>query len=297
MVYQKALALDADIYHFHDPELLPYGLKLKKRGKKVIFDSHEFVPGSIYEKVYIPKAIRKVIKAGYEAYQNHVCKQLNAVITVTPSVTEYFQYKGCRVTEICNYPILQAFGGLPDYSSRTIVFAGGISPQWNHDHIIDSLSQIDDVKYLLCGGTSESYLSFLQEKPCWEKVDYLGKLPFEQVSNVLQGAAAGMSLLTPGANTDWENGTMGNTKIFEEMMASLPIICTNFVRWKEFVEKYDCGICVDPGDSNKIADAIKYLIDQPEEAKRMGENARRAVKEEFNWEIELDKLLQLYREL
>ena len=40
-VYQAARALDADIYHFHDPELLPYGLKLKKAGKKVIFDSHE----------------------------------------------------------------------------------------------------------------------------------------------------------------------------------------------------------------------------------------------------------------
>ena len=39
-VYAAAKALDADIYHFHDPELLPYGLKLKKAGKKVIFDSH-----------------------------------------------------------------------------------------------------------------------------------------------------------------------------------------------------------------------------------------------------------------
>ena len=40
-VYQKALEVDADIYEFHDPELLPYGLKLDRRGKRVIFDSHE----------------------------------------------------------------------------------------------------------------------------------------------------------------------------------------------------------------------------------------------------------------
>lgn len=39
--YKKALEVDADIYHLHDPELLGYGLKLKRRGKKVTFDSHE----------------------------------------------------------------------------------------------------------------------------------------------------------------------------------------------------------------------------------------------------------------
>lgn len=32
-IYRKALEIDADIYHFHDPELLPYALKLKKKRK------------------------------------------------------------------------------------------------------------------------------------------------------------------------------------------------------------------------------------------------------------------------
>src|SRR5699024_2888763 len=42
-VYSQALSLDADVYHVHDPELLPCALKLKRKGKIVVFDSHEDV--------------------------------------------------------------------------------------------------------------------------------------------------------------------------------------------------------------------------------------------------------------
>ena len=80
-------------------------------------------------------------------------------------------------------------------------------------------------------------------------------------------------------------------------MAGLPIICTNFVLWKEFVERYHCGICVDSANVDEIADAIRYLLDHPDEARQMGENGRCAVKEEFNWGVEEKKLLSLYEEV
>ena len=106
-----------------------------------------------------------------------------------------------------------------------------------------------------------------------------------------------MALLQPGRNTDWHKGTIGNTKIFEEMMAQLPVICTDFDLWRGFVDTYQCGICVDPSNADQVAEAIRYLLDNPDEAKRMGENGRCAIREEFNWGVEEQKLLALYQEI
>jgi len=140
-------------------------------------------------------------------------------------------------------------------------------------------------------------LAQLKAYPAWVQVDYLGKIPHAKVADELAASIAGMALLQPGRNTDWKNGTIGNTKIFEEMMAGLPVICTDFVLWKEFVDRYHCGICVKPDDAEQISAAIRYLLDHPEEARQMGENGRRAVKEEFNWSVEEKKLLALYEDI
>lgn len=296
-LYQKALEIDADVYHAHDPELLPVLMKLKKRGKCTIFDSHENTIATIDERTYLPKPVRKVASLLYTKYQTHTCRKMDAIVTATPNITELFQNMGCkRVIDLCNFPLLDSFN-LPDYRSRTLAFAGGINRQWNHERIIDAMETVDNVQYKLCGFADASYLETLKTRSAWEKVDFLGSLPFEQVAETLRQSAVGMALLTPGGNTDWENGNMANTKIFEEMMAGLPVICTNFKRWKQFIEKYDCGICVDPGDVDQISAAITELINDPAKAERMGRNSRKAVEAEFNWGHEAEKLIHLYREL
>jgi glycosyltransferase involved in cell wall biosynthesis len=85
--------------------------------------------------------------------------------------------------------------------------------------------------------------------------------------------------------------------MFEYMAAGLPVIASNFPLWKEIIEGNHCGIYVNPLKPKEIAKAIEYLIKHPKEAKRMGENGRKAVLEKYNWENESKKLLKIYEEL
>ena len=296
-VYKAALQVDADIYHFHDPELLPYGLKLKKKGRKVIFDSHEHTAGTILEKQWIPKILRRMVFDLFSKYQRFVCRRLDAVIAATPNVTEYFKNINPATYQVTNYPIISQEGLQPDFSAKRVAYAGGISSQWNHINVLKALEQLPDCRYCLCGAFEGDYGQKLKQMPAWKQVDFLGRIPHQQVAKELAYCSVGLALLTPGNNTDWHNGTMSNTKIFEEMMAGLPVVCTNFVRWKEFVERYHCGICVDPENIDEITAAIRYLLDNPEEARKMGENGRRAVRKEFNWGIEEKELLALYEDI
>lgn len=296
-VYEAARALNADIYHLHDPELLPYGLKLKKRGKKVIFDSHENTLDQIREKLWIPNFVRTLFYHVFRWYQKYICRQLDAIISVSPHICEHFAEFHPRVTMVTNYPECKMAPLFPTMSSRKLCFAGGISPQWNHHIIVRALEKISDARYVLMGNSNKTYMDQLTTLPGWEYVDFRGKVPHEQVASILAECSVGVALVSYSYNTGMRRGTLGNTKIYEQMMAGLPVICTDFDLWREMVEKYHCGICVNPQNVEEIASAITYLLDHPEEAKQMGENGRRAVKEEFNWGVEEKKLLALYEDV
>ena len=57
-VLRRATELDGDVYHFHDPELIPVGLVLRLRGKRVIYDVHEDLPRDVLDKAWIPGPLR-----------------------------------------------------------------------------------------------------------------------------------------------------------------------------------------------------------------------------------------------
>ena len=81
------------------------------------------------------------------------------------------------------------------------------------------------------------------------------------------------------------------------MAAGLPVIVSDFPNIKEFIEKYQCGIAVDPNNHREISKAINALLQDPEYAMELGLNGRKAVLKKFRWEMEFKKISNLYNQI
>jgi len=291
-----ALEVDAEIYHFHDPDLLPMMNKIKRLGKKVIFDSHENIPKQILDKAWIPSPIRKLVAWLYEIYEKTSVSKASAAISVTPMIVERFLNFQKNTYLVTNYPILSLEPPKLDNSMRTIGFAGGVTSQYNHDVVIEAIEQIEKVTYLVAGRGGNEYIERLMRYRGWNKVEYLGQIsPFQVTPRIYQLSSVGICLHM--ATQAEDQGSLGVIKLFEMMECGLPVVCTDYPLWEDIIEKYDCGICVDPRDVVAVRDAIQYLLDNPDRAAEIGNNGRKAVELEYNWGSQEKILLNLYSKL
>jgi glycosyltransferase involved in cell wall biosynthesis len=61
----------------------------------------------------------------------------------------------------------------------------------------------------------------------------------------------------------------------------------------DYIIDGETGILVDPGDIQAMRDAIQYLLANPNEAKRLGENARQRILDKLNLETYVKNIVDL----
>lgn len=292
-VYKKALELDADIYHFHDPEMIPTGLKLKKAGKKVIFDSHEDFASDLLTKNYIPMLLRHILSATFKVYDTWACKKFDTIVTATPAIGKLYSDRECKIAVINNFPIIDELSVPKVEREKITCFVGAQTPIRGLVELVNAIEKVDGKLYLAGPISSNEFKDELKSLPGWEKVVDLGILPRNEVADVLAKSSVGLVTYLPAPN----HIDAQPNKLFEYMSVGLPVIASNFPLWKEIVEDNDCGLCVNPENPEEIADAIKFFFDNPGEVTRMGENGKKAVKDIYNWGVEEKKLVNLYERL
>jgi len=298
--FRLAYEEGAAVYHFHDPELLFVGvfLKLFTNGS-VIYDVHEDVPQQMLNKHWIPDPLRRPIAAIFNVVEKLMARLLDAVVVATEGIGEKFA--GLNPIIIHNYPDLRMLPSpsqIPqDEKENVMVYIGGISRIRGAFEMVSAfeiLNHSHNARLDLIGRFEPSSLqSELLQMPASMHVRFLGWLAWADAWKRAQNAMAGIVLFHPAPN----HARSLPNKLFEYMAAKLPIVTSNFPLWKDIIDGNHCGLVVDPLDSKEIAEAIEYLIIHPEEARRMGENGRRAVVEKYNWLREGENLLRLYEEL
>lgn len=297
-VYKKALLLNADVYHLHDPELIPTGLKLKKKGFKVIFDAHEDLPKQLKSKPYLNPILRKLLPTIFDVYERFALKKFDALVGATPSITEKLAKINPNSYNINNYPILGELNiaSSSDWNAKLneVCYLGGIAEIRGIKEVIASLTDAPLARLNLAGRFSEAHVeNDVKTWDAWQQVNQLGFIDRKEAAEVLARSKAGIVTFHAYPN----HIDAQPNKMFEYMSAGVPIITSNFPMWKEVVEGNQCGICVDPLDNKAIASAINYIIENKEEAQKMGENGLRAVNEKYNWAAEEKTLFMMYKEV
>ncbi|MCO4293652.1 glycosyltransferase family 4 protein [Solitalea sp. MAHUQ-68] len=293
-IYSKALKLNSDLYHIHDPELLIVGWLLARKGKRVIYDVHEDLPRQVLAKAYIPSVMKRPLSFLVEGYEGILSKKMTGIVTVTPLIKERYHKLNKNVIEVRNYPIMTEGIKHNDWNKKkqVLCYIGGISEVRGIKQMVQAMKFTNGLRLNL-GGVfeSDSLRNEVIAYEGWSKVNELSFLDRINVVKVLDESKIGLVTLQPTINYI----DSLPVKMFEYMLAGIPVIASKFPLWQSIIDEHNCGICVDPTNPEEIAAAINYLMKNDNEAREMGERGRRAVLEHYTWLNEEQKMIESYK--
>lgn len=306
-IYRVARRYSVDVYHMHDPELMPVGLLLKKtKTAAVIYDIHEDLAGLVQNRSWlrVPRFLRKTLARFAIWFEAFHIRYFSAVVAADPEIGLRYQAWNPRIAVAQNFPMISEFdGNTPQAESGTdrkpglVVNLGGISTNRSIREIVQAMHLVSgqvNARLILCGNNPEGALEEeIRQMPGWAQVDFRGRLRRFDALNLLKKASVALVLYSPVPN----HYNVNSNRFYESLCAGIPVITSDFPRWREMVEGIGCGLVVNPTDPQAIADALIYLLTHPAEATGMGARGRQAVLEMYSWEQEQQKLLQLYDDI
>ena len=303
--YKKAKQQKADLYHFHDPEFLPWAISLKLSGRKVVYDIHENHLSTIMNRDYLPKILRYIFYGIYWLLQKIGLTLFDGIVIV---VKEHMNFcPKSKTILLPNYPELKVFEGLHLRDSKrgkdnvmNCLYLGGMTRIRGIYELIKAMILLNEkrVRYRLnlIGPISEDPLEqfVMENSRQYDFIIYHGRFERKKALELASHNDIGIITVYPIKNYM----ISAPIKLFEYLALGLGVVASDFPKWHKILKDVDYVEYVDPQDINSIADGIERLANKMKGTPPdFREKMRALVFKDYSWESVEGRLFELYERI
>ena len=188
-----------------------------------------------------------------------------------------------------------------DAPENYIIYFGAIQQWQGVDVLLKAMALLrdyEDLKLLICLSVKEKafkpFRKLLQKLELEDRVIIKEKLPREELHNYVHFAKASIAPLKACDR----NITQGCSplKVMESMACGTTVIASDLPVVREILSEEE-GILVEPNRELDLARCIRYALDEPDVRKELSDKALEKIRENFTWQIQLQKLNHIYNQL
>lgn len=307
MLYRMAKAENADVYHCNEVDSWFIGVLLKiLHGKRCVFDVHEHYP-STFAQSRFPVWLQPIVAFTVKLVFRCLTPFTDRIVLAKRSVSDDFHLAADKKVLVQNYTPLSGlnFSTNEVHSGEktiyTLVHLGLFSKTRGWPQILDAMAAMKhhNLQLLVIGeindGSRPEFEQQVKELGLSNRVRIMDWMPFEQAFTYLLEADIGIIGFQPGV---LNHVYAMPHKMFDYMAAGLAVLLPDFaVEVAPIVTKSGCGLLIDSADHHDIAAKLDCMLDHPDSIRLMGIKGKEAVKSRYNWEREVNKLIEMYNGL
>ncbi len=278
--------------------LLSCHLVARLRGKRLVYDSHEFF-------TEVPELQGRVVRKVWLAIERRILPRLHTAITVNDSIARAYgeRYPGLVMHVVRNIPMQRDLGPLPTRAELdlppdrfVLVLQGsGINVQRGGEEAVLAMKELPEALLLLIGGGDAWPVleRMVQEHRLHDRVRLLPRMPYERMMGYTRNADLGLSL---DKDTNLNYRYSLPNKLFDYFHAGLPVLVTDLPEVAGVVRSFDAGVVLPRPDPALIAAAVRALQDDPSRVAALRQRATFAAAS-LSGECEQEKLKALLEHL
>lgn len=307
-VFVSAIKTEADLFHIHDAEMLPFAMLLGLLGKKVIYDIHENTKQDILLKPWLKPELKVKAAWLYDA----LLKFSNRFVHYIPVVANE-RFLPIFHVKPKQYSVVQNFADVNEMRkyrvddrlmlpSNHIFYVGMIKDMYyDFNVLIEAVYQLKQKGFRVfvhaVGYFGANVKHDFEDNRYWkevkEQIHFYGKLSMDSAYRISMQCKLGICL----KNQPEEMLVSHERKFFEYMAVALPSVFCHSNIYTDINEEYKIGEAIDLKSANEMAEAIQKILNNEDTYRLMQANCIKASEEKYNWKSQEEILVDLYNKL